>query len=205
MALLEEEPRHSIKTLLLIGIPSFILAVALSLFSHQYAHKIAADTFCHSQTDQQQAALLDIIDFHGTQDGCAGAALAGPVWTFGLALFSFALLLRQPQNLFFASMAFVNATIRLPETITVFLQLLINNNIKLVVDESSSLSLIRLHDMTIPTVIMCFYTITAIFFAIIVVHDIKKVPYKWVVAFVCFLLLGSIENVVWDVVKPLFI
>jgi hypothetical protein len=45
---------------------------------------------------------------------------------------------------------------------------------------------------------MCFYSIMLLFFSLIVVHDIRRVPYKWLIALVCLLLLGTIEQVVWN-------
>lgn len=201
MALIEEEPRHQTRTLLAVGIPSFVLAVAVSLVSHQYAHILVGNSACGAAGAEP---AMRLIGFHSAATPCAIGALAGPVWTFGLGLASFALMLRNPHNLFFAAMAFVNATIRLPETLSVFFQLLVHNVAQSGVDEGSSLALLRLHDQTIPTVIMCFYSITLVFFALIVVHDIRRVPHKWAAAIVLFLLLGFVEQALWGVVAPLF-
>jgi hypothetical protein len=201
MALLEEEPRHTTRTLIAVGIPAFILAVALSLVSHQYAHLLVGRSVCGAPA---ATPALHLIGFHTESAPCAVGALAGPVWTFGLGLLSFALMLRHPHNLFFAAMAFVNATLRLPETLTVFFQLLVHNVAQAGIDEGSSLALLRLHDQTIPTVIMCFYSITILFFALIVVHDIRRIPYKWATAAALFLVLGFVEEAVWGLVGPLF-
>lgn len=201
MALREDEPTHPLRTLFLFGIPSFLLAVAISLVTHQYAHVLVGSSVCGTAAAQPAMVLVSL---HGGSTPCALGALAGPVWTFGLALGSFTLLLRNPGNLFFASMAFVNATTRIPETITVFTQLLMHNTTHLVADESSSLTLLGLHDATIPTVIMCFYSILLVFFAVIVVHDIRRLPYKWIVALACLLLLGTVEQAVWQTIGGFF-
>jgi hypothetical protein len=202
MALLEEEPSHPTRTLLAVGIPSFLAAVAISLVSHQCAHLLVGKSVC---SPAAASSAVELIGFHaGSTGACALGDLAGPVWTFGLGLASFALMLRNPHNLFFAAMAFVNATSRLPETLTVFFQLLVHNAPHAGLDEGSSLGLLRLHDPTIPTVIMCFYSILLVFFSIIVVHDIRRVPHKWAVALLFFLALGFVEQAVWTLVGPVF-
>ncbi len=99
-------------------------------------------------------------------------------------------------------MAFVNATARLPEAVTVFFQYLLHGRTALQVDESISLSLMGLTDPTIPTVIMCFYSLLLLFFSIIVVHDIKAVRYKWAIALVLFATAGFIEAGVNWVLGP---
>ncbi len=201
MALLEEEPAHPVRTLLLLGVPSFLLAVVISLVTHQYAHVLLGYGVCGAAPIQPTMLLISLRE---GATPCAVGALAGPVWTLGLGLASFALLLRNPNNLFFASMAFVNATTRLPQTVTVFVQLLMHNATRLVADESSSIALLGLRDATIPTVIMCFYSILLVFFSVIVVHDIRRVPYKWAVALGCLLFLGTFEQAVWNVIGGIF-
>ncbi len=193
MALLQDEPTISYRTLLLVGIPSFIVAVAISLLSHQHAHRLGDQTFCGDRPAAVTTAV-SLLNLETPPGECGLSALAGQAWTFGLALVSFALLLRFPRNLFVMSMAFVNATARLPEAITLFLQYLINSRTALIVDESVSLSLMGLTDPTIPTVIMCFYSLLLLFFSIIVVHDIKALRYKWPIALGLFLVIGFIES-----------
>jgi hypothetical protein len=197
MALIEQEQPHTLRTLLAIGIPSFFAAVAISVVSHQAAHHLIGNAVCGP-------VVLAPAGVHSAESPCALGSLAGPVWTFGLALASFAVMLRRPHNLFFAMMAFVNASIRLPETLSVFFRLLVHDVAEKGIDEGSSLGLLRLHDQTIPTVIMCFYSIMAVFFALIVVHDMRRVPYKWVVALGLFLALGFVEQGVWALVGPFF-
>lgn len=201
MALLEEEPKIPTRTLVIVGIPSFIVAVAVSLFTHHAAHSLIASTFCGT-FQSHPGHIMNVIDLHSSPGSCAASSLAGPVWTFFLAIASFALLLRYPRNLFIASMAFVNVTLRLPETVAVFFQLFFNRHVNLVVDESASLALLQFKEPTIATVIMCFYSITLIFFAVIVVHDMKAVPRKWFIALGLFLLLGTVESLLWNSFTP---
>ncbi len=201
MALLQDEPTISRGTLLLAGIPSFILAVAISLLSHQQAHRLGEKSFC----GDRGAAVIpaaSMLNLETPPGDCGLSALTGQIWTFGLAIVSFALLLRFPRNLFLMSMAFVNATARLPEAITLFLQYLINSQASLRVDESVSLSLMGLTDPTIPTVIMCFYSILLLFFSIIVVHDVRAVRYKWPIALGLFLATGFIESGIVRLLGP---
>lgn len=197
MALLPDEPVLSARRLLLVGVPSFLAAVAISLVTHQHAHEIGSQVFCGDAAPLTAQASFIGEPGPGAGD-CGYSALAGQAWTVGLALLSFALFLRFPNNLFLLSMAFVNVTARLPETVTVFLQYLINSQTSLRVDESLSLGLIGLSDPTIPTVVMCFYTLLLLFFAIIVVHDVRSIRYKWPIAFGLFAVMGFIEQgVVW--------
>jgi hypothetical protein len=194
MPLIEEEAPHSLRTLLAVGVPSFVAAVAISVVTHQTAHHLIGNAVC--------GGVVEPAGFHTAEAPCALGSLAGPVWTFALAIASFAVMLRRPHNLFFSMMAFVNASIRLPETLSVFFRLLVHDVAEKGIDEGSSLGLLRLHDQTIPTVIMCFYSIMVVFFALIVVHDMRRVPYKWAVALGLFLVLGFVEEGVWALVGP---
>jgi len=202
MPLREDLPKLPIKQLIFIGIPAFIIAVAISFSSHQIAH-ILANRFVCQTTTTSVANVMNIIDTHGGTVHCPLASLAGTVWTFGLALASFAVYLRFPGNVFFASMAFVNASARIPETIMVFFQLLFHNKSKLIVDESTSLALLNLKDPTLSTVIMCFFSLTVIFLTVTIVHDTKMVPWKWLVALSLFLAIGPLENVLWNFLAPM--
>jgi len=201
MALLQDEPKISTRTLLFIGIPSFLLAVVLSLLLHRQAHHIGGSAFCREPDTMIRPASL-IIDTENPAEECGMSALTGQLTTLGLGILSFALFLRYPRNLFLMSMAFVNATTRLPETVTVFLQYLIHNESSLRVDEAASLGIFGLTDPTIPTVIMCFYSLLILFFAIIVVHDIRAVRYKWPIAFVLFAGLGYLESSILGFLGP---
>ncbi len=203
MALLQDEPTISSRRLLLVGIPCFIIAVAISLLSHQHAHRLGERTFCGDRGAIVMPAS-SLLNLETPPGDCGFSALSGQIWTIGLAIASFALLLRFPRNLFVMSMAFVNATARLPEAITLFLQYLINSRAALHVDESVSLSLMGLTDPTIPTVIMCFYSILLLFFSIIVVHDVRTVRYKWPIALGLFLATGFVESGVLWVLGPVF-
>ncbi|HMD13824.1 MAG TPA: hypothetical protein VKI62_04300, partial [Bacteroidota bacterium] len=196
MAFIQEEPKHPIRVLILVGIPAFILAVCISIISHQFIHKLVDKSACSAQTTQ--AHLVSAIDSIIPHTTCPLSSAAAALWTFCLALVSFTLYLRFPRNLFFGAMAFVNASIRLPETITVFLQLLFNTKNRLMVDESRSLALLRLHDPTISVVLMSFFSLTVLFLTITIVHDTKTIRWKWAVAFGSFLILSPLQNVVWN-------
>jgi len=191
----------SARRVLLTGIPLFIAAVAISLITHRQAHRFGEAAFCN---DPSPAVLpvISLMNLESPAGTCGMSALAGQSWTFGLAILSFALLLRYPRNLFLMSMAFINATARLPEAVTVFLQYLIHSRTVLHVDESVSLTLIGLTDPTIPTVIMCFYSLLLLFFSIIVVHDVKAVRYKWTIALGLFAAMGFIETGVMWILRP---
>ena len=202
MSLIQEEPKHSVRTLIVLGIPAFLLAVCLSVVSHQYIHLLVDKSACSAETTQ--AHLVLAIDGIVPHTSCPISSAAAALWTFCLALVSFTLYLRFPRNLFLGAMAFVNASIRLPETITVFFQLLFNTKSRLMVDESRSLALIRLHDPTISVVLMSFFSLTILFLTITIIHDTKTIPWKWTVALGSFIILSPLQNVIWNVVSPLF-
>ena len=200
MPLFEEEPKHSTTHLLSIGIPSFIAAVAISLIIHQYSHILVGKTACGQTSISTVVNVFSLDDPHSS---CPLASFAGMSTTFILALVSFAAYLRAPQNLFLGAMAFVNASARLPETITVFLQLLFHQSKRVVVDESIALGLLRMHDSTAATVILCFFSLTIFFLTIIVVHDTKAVPRKWIIALLLFLAIIPLEHFFWTFLSPL--
>ena len=202
MALIQEEPKHPVRTLLIAGIPAFVLAVCISIVSHQYVHFLVDKSVCNIQTTQTN--LFSANNGNETQTTCPLSSAVATLWTFCLAIISFTLYLRFPRNLFFGAMAFVNASIRLPETITVFLQLLFNTKNKLMVDESRSLALLRLNDPTISVILMCFFSFMVLFLTITIIHDTKTIPWKWAVALGSFLILSPLQNVVWNVFSPLF-
>ncbi len=201
MALREDEPKYRPKTLITIGIPAFLLAVLISVVTHQYAHFIV-DKIA-SKKDTIRGSNIVFIDFHGMSFSSPVAAAAGPAWTFVLALISFGFFLHNPKNLFAAAMAFVNASARLPETITVFLQLLIHKKTTLLVDESFSLSLFKLTDPTISIICLCFFSLTILFLTIIIVHDTKMIPRKWLVAIILFITSIPLEYLISKAITPL--
>ncbi|MDI6766315.1 MAG: hypothetical protein QME52_05775 [Bacteroidota bacterium] len=125
-----DEPKYSTKKLLVIGIPAFFLAVLISTITHEYAHFVVNKFACNGTEIGLGISYIDIPDM---QSNCPLAAAAGPAWTFLLALASFGYYLHNPRNLFAAAMAFVNASSRIPETITVFLQLLVSSQLDNVV------------------------------------------------------------------------
>ncbi|HUL44885.1 MAG TPA: hypothetical protein VLY03_11065 [Bacteroidota bacterium] len=200
MSLIEEEPRHPVRTLLLVGCPSFLLAIVLSFASHEFVHLLVNKAACVPTAETTAVfSLGDTTEPHTT---CALSSALGTIWTFALAIVFFSLYLRHPRNLFIGAMAFVNASMRIPESFTVFLQLLFNTRTRLQVDEYRSLALLGLKDPTISVLLMCFFSLTVLFLTITIVHDTKTVPWKWGVAFVLFILLGPIQNFLWSYVAP---
>jgi hypothetical protein len=188
-----------LRTLLLAGIPAFITAIALSLFVHQFAHAVVVRTVC----GQEVLSIRTVMNIEETQTGCPLASVAGPVATFAIALGSFALFMRSPRNLFFASMAFVNASVRLPESLSAFFHLLFYQKPRLAVDESAIVDLLHFSDPTIPTVILCFFSLTLISLTITVIHETKMVPWKWLVALGMFAAMFPLEKLLWAVIAPL--
>lgn len=203
MPIPENELKYPFKTLLIVGAPSFFFALLISLITHQYAHTIVSKLICNGVDGI--VGTVSISDNYDTQSTCPHSAVAGPVWTFILALASFGFYLHDPRNLFAAAMAFINASSRIPETITVFLQLLIHNKTTLIVDESIALSLIKLKDPTISIVFMCFFSITILYLTITIIHDTKMIRWKWLVALTLFVLLIPLEGWMWRIVAPLFV
>ncbi len=196
MPLLEDEPRLSGKKAAAVGLPSFIIALVLSLAVHQYAHVTISHHACtHGEAQIAEAGLFD-----GSHAPCPIASLAGPVATFALALISFALYLRFPGSLFLGSLAFINATLRLPETVSVFLQLLVHQKTDMVVDESLALQLLHLHDPAVSVVLLCFLSLAIFFLAVIIVHDTRAVPSKWLVALGMFVVMIPLESFLWKFV-----
>ena len=200
--LIEPEPRYSTKFLILLGVPSFILAVALSLCVHQYAHQAAKKYSCGAGTSG--TSVVSIIERTDDASGCPTAALAGVSSTFIVAVLSFAFFLHHPKNIFFASMAFVNAASRLPETLTVLFQLLFHQQATIAVDESTALKLMHFKDPTAGVVLLFFYALTMIFLSLTIIHDTRIVPRKWLIALILFVGLAPLENLLWKFVPPLF-
>ena len=191
MPLIENEPHHSRRMLIFLGVPSILLAIVLSSLTHQYGHAIAEQFLCSAghQHTFQLSHTADATD--GTV--CPIASLVGAASTFFLALVSFALLVHNPRNIFVAAMAFVSATWRLPETLAVFAQMTLYHKTSLIVDESIALQLIRLKDATGSIVLLCFYSIVVVFFSIIIIHDTKFLRWKWSVAAILLSFIGSMK------------
>jgi len=203
MPIIEDVPKYKSKTLITIGIPMFLLAVIISAASHQYIHFIVDKISAHS-VERVGAVTLN-MDLHGIASESPVAAAAGPIWTFLLALASFGFYAHNPRNLFAASMAFINASCRLPETVTVFMQLLLHSKTTMLTDESFSLSLLKLDDPTISIVLLCFFTLTLFFLTITIIHDTKTVPWKWLIAFILFICLIPLQDFIWKVFVSLTI
>ena len=199
MQLLEEEQKLPRRKLLLFGVPAFIFALTLSLTIHQWAHVV---TFKHA-CGPQDVQLIKAVDLKGAHTACPLSSLAGTGSTFVLALLCFALYMRFPHSLFFGSMAFINAILRLPEAVTVFFQLLLNRKANLNVDESMALELLRFRDPAAATVILCFFSLTIFFLAVTIIHDTRMIRRKWLIALGLFLAMIPLENILWRVIVPL--
>jgi len=201
--LIEPESNYSWRFMLLAGIPAFIAAVVFSLFIHSYTH-IAIEKYSCTPGTTSAHKVVDIFDFTENESGCPSAALAGIVSTCVLAFASFAFFLHHPRNIFLASMAFVNASGRVPESFIVFFQLMFKREATHVTDESLSMQLFHFKDPTAFVVILCFYTLTMLFLSITIIHDTKIVRHKWIVATVLFVILMPLENFFWKIFSPLF-
>ncbi len=191
MPFIEEEPKYSSRTLWVLGVPSFVLAVFVSLLSRHYVYLIANQSSCGTLSGEG-FNLMTILS--APHPSCPFSSAAGMSWTFVLALVSFALYMRFPRNLFLGAMAFVNASIRIPATLTVLLQLVSTNRARLVADESASLSLLRLSDPTVAVLLLCFFMLTISALTLTIVHDTKTVRWKWPVAAALFLALGPLQQ-----------
>lgn len=203
MPLIEAETKHSIRFLLLAGIPAFVIAVIISMCIHQYAHMAVKKYSCDAAQTGGNSAT-GVSDNADGESDCPAAAFAGIVSTFLLALLSFALFIHHPRNLLLASMAFVNAATRVPESFIVFFQLMFRQGATHVADESVALQLMHFKDPTAFVVILCFYTLTLLFLTITVIHDIKFIPHKWLIASLLFAALIPFENLLWRIIAPLF-
>lgn len=183
MALLEDEAKHPTRILLLIGIPSFALAVFISMFSHYVIHAVVSNHACGATVVQ-----------HDVSTDCPASSFVATLWTFLLAIASFSVYMHYPRNLFVGAMAFVNAAFRLPQTVTAFFQLLFNTAPRSNVDEVAALSVLGSIGPTIGVVILWLFSMITLFLTIIIVHDTKTVPWKWLVASILFLLLSPLEK-----------
>lgn len=196
MALREEEQKLPARYLFRKGVPAFLFAVFVSVIIHFLAHLLVGILSSRSAIN-----IENHIDF--ITNAHPAATVAGPISTFVIALVSFWYFLHNPGNLFAASLAFVNASTRLIETISVFFQMLIHKKTTLVVDESLSLSIIPLSNPTLAVVFLCFLSLSLIILTLIIVHDSKGIPYKWLVASVLFILTISLEKIIWQVFRLL--
>jgi hypothetical protein len=184
MALIESPERFTVRRLLLVGGPSFLLAVVVSVLSHDAAHAIMSG-ICQPGNMQQAASPAPGIS--GTSSAADPlVSLAGPVWTFGLALIALPLFLRTPSNLFYASMVFVNAGMRLPETVRLLVELFGNGRALTPGDEANALALLPFSDPSAMTAVLYFYLLLSVFLVLTVIHDTKVVPWKWGIALVLF-------------------
>ncbi len=200
--MIEDEKTPPVRKLIITGIPMFLIAVTISMLTHQIAHRIVEHAVCGEHRGNAPS-IVAVIDMHRDDSTCAAGSMAGMCWTLFLAIASFALFVRKPANLFLASMAFVNASARLPETLTVFLQLLFNGKTKLVVDESVALTLLHFQDPSISILLLFFLTLVTLSLTVTIVYDTRVIPWKWPVALILFLLIVPVENLAWGIFSPI--
>jgi len=209
MPLVEDEPKYSPKLLLIAGIPIFVLTFSFSLLWHHTAHALA-DKYLPSAEQApsgeagsrgQDPVFPDgkLID----QPQGKIPSLAGLGATVMLAIASFALFIHYPKNLVLASLAFVNATSRIPDASQAFAATITGSVPRIAGDEWVALHLLHFKDPTASLVVLGSYLLTTIFFSIFVVHDVKMVPRKWAVAFLLFALALPGERIAWGVLSRL--
>jgi hypothetical protein len=201
MPLLNEEPKLPAHRLLKIELPLFFLALLISVLIHQVAHNVVYRKFCAGNypMNRQPSAILE------THTDCPEAAIAGVVATFLTAVASFAIYIRNSNILFFGSAAFINATIRLPETIAVFLQMLLRQKTDLNVDESIALRMLHMHDPAVAILILCFFSLTIFFLAITIIHDTMIIPSKWAIAACLFALIIPLDVLLRRMIEPMLL
>jgi hypothetical protein len=188
--LIEEETRHPPLRIILAGIPLFFCAVAISVFTHLSVHLIADAYFCPG--GPAKTAFATYGDAHSL---CALSSFAAVMWTFLLALGSFAYYIHHPSNLFAGLMAFTNTSLQLPDTLTVFWQLFFLKKDVMAADESLSLALLGLADTTIGVALLCFFSLATLFLNVTTVHDTKTVSWKWALALILFAALFPLKNI----------
>ena len=193
MPLLEREPHASLKTLLLFGVPSLFIAVVCSMLLHNYIHEVVRNRVCHEVAQPRQVSV-SFSQVGELPADCPLAALAAIGATLALGLAAFGLLVHFQRNILFAAFAFVNATMRLPEALTLFAQMALKRTPPLLCDEWSAFQLVHFKDSTAYLVILWFYLLSLFFFTVFVIHDSKSIPRKWLVAILLFVALPPFER-----------
>jgi hypothetical protein len=183
------------------GIPSLIFAVLCSMLVHHYAHDIARKHYCPSEGAPKVELTFLPEETEGTPD-CPVASLSAIGATLALGLGSFGLLLHYPRNVFFASLSFVNVTMRLPGAFALFVQMIRHRTSPVPADEASAFSLLHFGDPVGYLVILAIYILGLIFLWLIIVNDTKTVPRKWLVAIVLFVILPLFEAWTWPHLRP---
>jgi hypothetical protein len=198
MPLVGDEPKYSAKLLLIAGVPIVIVTFCFSLVWHHTAHA-AAGKYLSPAEQSAEAFTVKLVD----QPQGIIPALAGLGATAVLAVASFALFIHYPRNLVAASLAFVNASSRIPDAWRAIICTFTGSEPAPAGDEWVALHSLHFKDPTASLVILGFYLLTLIFFSIFVVHDARMVPRKWIVALVVFVLAIRGEGIVWDILSRL--
>ena len=189
----DDEPTLPTRELLLFGIPSVIGAIIVSMLVHQFsdlvAHRLAAaSTLAGMPGNSFRRAMFETV--------------AAPSVTLLAALISFAAFLRFPKNLFLGALAFVNAIVRLPETVTLFIQLFFRPRPVIVqVQDGAILSVA--HNPTAEIVVLCFLSLTLLFVAVAIIHEMSSVKRKWLVALAVYAALIPLQPLMMKIIAPL--
>jgi hypothetical protein len=170
MEVTHREEKLTAGRVLLSGVSAIILAVMASMLIHGYAH-VAVHALISGDSHAAASPPASPIE-----------ALAGPAASFLLALVSFAVFVRFPNNLFFSALAFVSAAGRLPDAIMICIRLFFERQAPPGADEGGILALLHLHNPTAGLVILFFYSMVLLFLCIAVIHESKSVPWKWLTA-----------------------
>ena len=189
----DDEPTLPTRELLLFGIPSVIGAIIVSMLVHQFsdlvAHRLAeASTSAGMPGNSFRRAMFETV--------------AAPSVTLLATLISFAAFLRFPKNLFLGALAFVNAIVRLPETVTLFIQLFFRPRPVIVqVQDGAILSVA--HNPTAEIVVLCFLSLTLLFVAVAIIHEMSSVKWKWLVALAVYAALIPLQPLMMKIIAPL--
>ena len=189
----DDEPTLSTRKLLLLGIPSVIGAIVVSMlvqeFSDLVAHRLAAaSTSAGMPGNSFRRAMFETV--------------AAPSVTLLAALISFAGFLRFPKNLFLGALAFVNAVVRLPETLTLFIQLFFRPRTMIPPVQNGAVLSVA-HNPTAEIVVLCFLSLTLLFVAVAIIHEMNSVKWKWLVALAVYAALIPLQPLVMKILAPL--
>ena len=189
----DDEPTLPTRRLILLGIPSVIGAIVVSMLVQQFsdilAHRLAAaSTSAGMPGNSFRSAMFETV--------------ASPSATLLAALVSFAAFLRFPKNLFLGALAFVNAVVRLPETLTLFVQLFFRPRTVIPpVQDGAVLSVA--HNPTAEIVVLCFLSLTLLFVAVAIVHEMTTIKWKWLFALAVYAALIPLQPLLMKIIAPL--
>jgi hypothetical protein len=189
----DDEPTLGTRKLLLIGIPSVIGAIVVSMLVQQFsdllAHRLAAASASAGMPGNSfRRAMFETV--------------VGPSVTLIAALISFAAFLRFPKNLFLGALAFVNAVVRLPETLTLFIRLFFRERTVIPPIQDGAVVAIA-HNPTAEIVVLCFLSLTLLFVGVAIIHELTSVKWKWFVALAVYAALIPLQPLLLKIMAPL--